>query len=185
MPCCLARPRASVSPCTAPLCLYRFLLCFLLPSSDELENRLLENVETTFYDTSSKKPAATVQPFMSSLIASLAASGTSLRLTPSGRPRPAPASTGSWLLQVILSLGTVLLRGAWGWGRVGEGPSCLLLKGFPFRGTAGGQRLAPAPLILRKPVPGLGASGGDLLSPMAGLQGIGEGHEGTQGQLAL
>ena len=169
------------------LCLYRFLLCFLLPSSDELENRLLEKVETTFYDTSSKKPAATVQPFMSSLIVSLAASGTSLRLTPSGRPRPAPASTGSWLLQVILSLGTVLVRGAWGWGWVGEGPSCLLLKGFPFRGTAGRQRLAPAPLILRKgdTVPGLGASGGDLLSPMAGLQGVGEGPKGTQGQLVL
>ena len=110
-----------MSPCTAPLCLYRFLLCFLLPSSDELENRLLEKVETTFYDTSSKKPTATVQPFMSSLIVSLAASGTSLRLTPSGRPRPAPASTGSWLLQVILSLGTVLVRGAWGWGCGGVG----------------------------------------------------------------
>ena len=38
-----------MSSCAAPLCLDRFLLCSLLPSSEELENRLLEKVETTLF----------------------------------------------------------------------------------------------------------------------------------------
>lgn len=60
-------------------------------------------------------------------------------------------------------------------GGVGGGPSCFLFKGFPFRGAAGGQRLAPAPLILRngdRRVQGFGTSVGDPLSPGTGLQGL-------------
>ena len=112
-----------------------------------MENRFMEHKmgETTFYDTSSKKPAATVQPFMSSLIASLAASGTSLLLTPSGRPRPAPASTGSWLLQVIFSLGTVLLRGALGMGEGWGGSLLFPPQRLPLQGICRWAKVGTCP----------------------------------------
>lgn len=122
-----------MSPCAAPLCLYRFLLCFLLPSSDELEDRLLEKVETTFYDTSSKKPAATVQPFMSSLIASLAAAGTSLPLHHDGPPC-------SSLLRAPSSW-TILLR----WG-LGLGGSLLFLpQRLPLQGDCRWAKVSTCP----------------------------------------